>query len=192
MATQLTEPRTFRWTRDEFYRLADLGCFDNRRVELIEGEILEMPVPKHPHVVSVSLTEETLRILFGPGFWIRTQSPLNLGALSDAEPDVTVVPGRPRDYTDHPTSALLVVEVSETTLTYDRGRKGSLYAASGIADYWIVNLVDRQLEVYRDPVPDPNEPSGFRYSTRMDFVAGQSATPLALPAATVAVADLLP
>jgi len=190
---QITEPRTFRWTRDEFYRLADLGCFDQRRVELIEGEIIEMPVPKQPpHVTSVSLTEDVLRIVFGTGFWIRTQSPLNLGAMSDAEPDISVVPGTPRDYTEHPTGALLVVEVSETTLAYDRGRKGSLYAAAGIQDYWIVNLVDRQLEVYRDPVPDPNESSGFRYNTRTVFLSGQSASPLAAPAASIAVADLLP
>ena len=105
---------------------------------------------------------------------------------------MSVVPGGPRDYAEHPTSALSLVEVSETTLAYDRGRKGSLYAAAGIADYWIVNLVDRQLEVYRDPVADPNEPSGFRYNTRIDFVSGQSATPLALPGMTIAVADLLP
>jgi Uma2 family endonuclease len=189
---QLSEPRTFRWTRDEFYRLADLGCFEQRRVELIEGEIVEMPVPKPPHVMSVILTEHALRMVFDRGFVIRIQSPINLGAVSDAEPDVAVVPGSPRDYTEHPTSALLLVEVSETTLAYDRGRKGSLYAAAGIQDYWIVNLVNRQLEVYRDPVPDPNEPSGFRYNTRTDFIAGQSATPLAAPAATVAVADLLP
>jgi Uma2 family endonuclease len=189
---QITEPRTFRWTRDEFYKLADLGCFDNRRVELIEGEIIEMPVPKHPHVLSVSLTEAALRTLFGSGFWVRTQSPLNLGAMSDAEPDVAVVAGNMRDYTDHPTSALLVVEVSETTLAYDRGRKGSLYAATGIEDYWVVNLVNQQLEVYRDPVPDPNEPSGYRFNTRTDFTPGQSVAPLAAPANAVAVVDLLP
>src|SRR5262249_55443177 len=188
----ITEPRTFRWTRDEFYRLADLGCFDQRRVELIEGEIIEMPVPKPPHVTSVSLTEDVLRIVFGVGFGIRTQSPLNLGAMSDAEPDISVVPGTPRDYTEHPTGALLVVEVSETTLAYDRGRKGSLYAAAGIQDYWIVKRVDRPLERSRDPVPDPNESSGFRYNTRTVFLSGQSASPLAAPAASIAVADLLP
>jgi Uma2 family endonuclease len=189
---QVTEPRTFRWTRDEFYRLADLGCFDQRRVELIEGEIIEMPVPKPPHVMAVLLTENTVRVVFGVGFVVRTQAPLNLGLMSDAEPDIAVVPGTPRDYTEHPTTALLVIEVSETTLAYDRGRKGSLYAAAGLQDYWIVNLIDRQLEVYRDPVPDANEPSGFRYNTRTVFLPGQSATPLAAAAASIAVADLLP
>ena len=132
---QITEPRTFRWTRDDFYRLADLGCFDNRRVELIEGEFIETPVPKPPHLTSVSLTEEALRAAFGSGFWVRTQAPLNLGTMTDAESDVAVVPGKPRDYAEHPTGALLIVAVSETTLAYDRGRKGGLYAAAGIQDY---------------------------------------------------------
>jgi Uma2 family endonuclease len=189
---QAVEPRTFRWTREEFYRLADQGCFDNRRVELIEGEIIEMPVPKPPHVKSVILTHQALSVTFGPGHVVRTQSPINLGAFSDAEPDVNVVPGSPRDYDDHPTTSLLLVEVSETTLSYDRGRKGSLYAAAGIQDYWIVNLVDRQLEVYRKPIADANEPSGFRYDEKTILTAGELIEPLAKPGAQVAVADLLP
>ncbi len=192
MATQLTEPRSFRWTREEFYRLADLGCFDNRRVELIEGEIIEMPVPKPPHVMAMNLAHELLRSAFGSGFMVRVQSPLNLNIMSEIEPDLAVVPGGPRDYPDHPTSALLGVEVSETTLELDRGRKASLYAAGGIADYWIVNLIDHQLEVYRDAIADPNAPSGFRYDTRSDFLSGQSAAPLALPGVDIAVSDLLP
>ncbi len=189
---QLTEPRTFRWSRAEFYRLADLGCFQDRRVELIEGEIIEMPVPKPPHVMAMNLTQDVLRSAFGSGFYVRTQSPLNVGTMSDAEPDLVVVPGGPRDYPEHPTNALLVVEVSESMLAYDRGRKGSLYAAGGIADYWIVNLVDRQLEVYRNPVPDLNEPSGFRYDDRTILTFGAKIAPLALLGTTIAVADLLP
>jgi len=187
-----TEPRTFRWTREEFYRLADAGCFQNRRVELIEGEIIEMPVQKHPHVVSLTRTSKILDALFGSTFWVRTQSPLNLGVLSDAEPDIAVVQGTVDDYADHPTSALLIVEISETTVSYDRGRKGSLYAAAGIQDYWIVNLVDRQLEVYRNPIADANEPSGFRYQDQTLLRVGDVVAPLAKTGAAVAVADLLP
>lgn len=187
-----TEPRSFRWTRDQFYRLAELDFFQNRRVQLIEGEIIEWPMSSPLHVMSIGLTGDALRTAFGTGFHIRTRSPLNLGIVSDAAPDLAVVSGNPRDFADHPTSALLVVEVSETTLSFDRSRKGSLYAYARITDYWIVNLLEHQLEVYRDSVPDPNEPSGFRYNTRLVFVSGQSATPLALPGAVVAVADLLP
>jgi Putative restriction endonuclease len=170
----------------------ELGFFQNRRVQLIEGEIIEWPVSSPQHVMSIGLTGDALRTAFGTGFHIRTRLPLNLGIVSDAAPDLAVVPGNPRDFTDHPTNALLVVEVSETTLNFDRFRKGSLYAYARIADYWIVNLVDRQLEVYRDPVPYSNEPSGFRYNTRTDFVSSQSATTFAAPDTLIAVADLLP
>jgi Uma2 family endonuclease len=84
------------------------------------------------------------------------------------------------------------VEVSESTLAYDRGRKGSLYARAGITDYWIINLVDSQVEVYRDPVPDPTQHHGWRYDTRTDLMPPATVSPLALPSAVVAVEDLLP
>jgi Uma2 family endonuclease len=82
--------------------------------------------------------------------------------------------------------------VSETTLAYDRGRKASLYAASGIADYWIVNLVQRQLEIYRNPIADASQPFGFRYDQRTILNPNDHASPLAAPPARILVADLLP
>ncbi len=105
-----------------------------------------------------------------------------------------MIPGNFRSYVGQgiPTSALLVVEVSETTLYYDRNQKASLYAASGIADYWIINVVQRQVEVYRDPVPDATQAFGYRYASRTILDPGEVVSPLALPGATVAVADLLP
>jgi Uma2 family endonuclease len=189
---QLTEPRTFRWTRDEYHRLADLGCFQDRRVELLDGEIMEMPVPKNPHVVALSLTEDAVRAAFGGAYWVRTQVPLNLGTASEPEPDLAVVPGKPRDYTEHPATALLVVEISDSTLWLDRNRKAGLYAAAGFADYWIVNLVDRRLEVHRDPTADAAETAGFRYATRSILDPADSVAPLAAPKARVAAADLFP
>jgi Uma2 family endonuclease len=102
------------------------------------------------------------------------------------------VPGKARDYSAHPTTALFIVEISDTTLSHDRNRKGSLYAAARIQDYWIVNLVDRQLEVYRDPVPDPAQPFGMSYSQRTILAPGDTVSPLALPQAQIAVADLFP
>ena len=92
----------------------------------------------------------------------------------------------------HPKRADLIVEVSGTTLRCDHRRKGSLYARAGVADYWIVNLVDRQVEVYRDPVPDPGE--ALRLSLRLadrPRAAGE-VSPLALPGQGIAVAHLLP
>jgi Uma2 family endonuclease len=188
----LTEPRTVRWSKDEYHRLAEMGWFDDRRVELLDGEIFEMPVPKMPHVVALDVTTDALRAAFGNGYWVSPQAPLDLTLTSEPIPDLYVVPGKARDYTTHPTTALLVVEVSDTTLSHDRNRKGSLYAAARIQDYWIVNLVDRQLEVYRVPVADPAQPFGLSYSQRTVLVPGDTVAPLAMPQAQVAVADLFP
>lgn len=188
----LTEPRSVRWTKDEYHRLAELGCFDNRRVELLDGEIFEMPVPKIPHVIALDVTTDALRTAFGSGYWVSPQAPLDLTLTSEPIPDLFVVPGKARDYTAHPTTALLIVEVSDTTLSHDRNRKASLYAAARIQDYWIVNLVDRQLEVYRVPVPDPSQAFGFRYSQPTILFPGDTVAPLVLPQASIAVADLFP
>jgi Uma2 family endonuclease len=188
----LTEPRTLRWTKDEYHRLAETGWFDDRRVELLDGEIFEMPVLKIPHVVALDVTADAMRAAFGTGYWVSPQAPLNLTLTSEPIPDLFVVPGKARDYTAHPTTALLIVEISDTTLSHDRGRKASLYAAARIQDYWIVNLVDRQLEIYRVPVPDPAQPYGFSYSQRTVLLPGATASPLVLPQAQVAVTDLLP
>jgi Uma2 family endonuclease len=186
-----SEPHTRRWTRAEYYRLADLGFFTGQRVELIGGRVVKMPPMKNAHVIGVSLAEDALRAAFGAGHWVRTQAPLNLTRTSAPEPDVAVVAGRPRDYTDHPTTALLVVEVSDTTLAHDR-RKARLYARAGIADYWILNLVAGQLEVHRQPQADPARRRRFTYGSRTILTAGDVIAPLAAPQASILVADLLP
>jgi Uma2 family endonuclease len=120
------------------------------------------------------------------------QLPLDLGLITEPEPDVSVVPGLFESYTAHPTSALLIVEVSDTTLDFDRGRKSSLFAAGNVSDYWIANLQDRQLEVHRDPVADPMAEFGFRYDSVTILRIGQSVSPLLAPHLLIPVADLLP
>ena len=87
---------------------------------------------------------------------------------------------------------MLTVEVSESSLGFDRRHKGSLYARAGLDDYWVVNLVDRVLEVYREPVPDPDAPFGWRYARREVLDPSMRVTPLAAPSAAIRVADLLP
>ena len=111
--------------------------------------------------------------------------PLNLGRDSDPEPDLAVVRGRIEDYSDHPTTALLIVEVSDTTLRLDR-RKAGLYAAAGIAEYWIVNLNERQVEVHRSPQADGE------YAERRVISAGESLAPLGRSTLSIKVMDLLP
>ena len=97
---------------------------------------------------------------------MRTQAPISLDDESEPEPDVAVVLGSQRDYgPDHPARPVLTVEVAESTLAMDRQHKGSLYARAGLADYWVVNLIDRVVEVYREPLPDAEAPFGWGYAS---------------------------
>lgn len=194
MNPTILTPRPYRWTREQFYQMLDLGLFQDQRVELIDGEVLEMPSQKDYHGAAITLTMDALRLAFGPGFWIRNQISLDLSPRSVPDPDLAVVSGSPRGVTTTtatPTSALLIVEVAESTLAYDRIHKMSLYAAGGIADYWIVNLVQHQLEVYRDPVADSTQLFGFRYNSRTILDPPDTVSPLAAQA-SITVADLLP
>ncbi len=181
-----------RWTRQEYHQLAESGVLrPDERVELIEGEIVEMPPQLSPHATGVCLAEDALRAAFGPGFVVRAQLPLALGEYSEPEPDVAVVVGGPRDYAKaHPTTAVLVVEVSDATLAFDRNVKASLYAAAGIPEYWIVNLVHRQLEVHCDPGALPEARYGFGYRVRT--IARPGEVVAAPSGGRVAVDDLLP
>ena len=169
--------------------MADAGLFHDRRVELIEGEVVDMPPQKNAHYTAILLVQRALEKAFGVNHVVRVQGPLDLGERSQPEPDVAVVAGTPRDYRDHPTSALLVVEISDTTLEFDRERKARLYAKAGLAEYWVVNLVDRVLEVHRTPVLDAQRP---RYGDIRSVTVGETVSPIAAPEAAIAVADLLP
>jgi Uma2 family endonuclease len=189
---RMVKPRQKRWTRAEYYRMLGAGLFRGQRVELIEGVIFQMPPMKTPHAAALELGRVALDRAFGRGHWIRTQLPLHFGPRSEPEPDLAVVPGGPRDFADHPTTALLIVEISDATLSYDRRRKGSLYARAGIADYWVVNLNRGQLEVYHRPIPDPSRRYGYGYSSADVLGPNDEAVPLAAPQARVRVADLLP
>jgi len=124
---------------------------------------------------------------------VRIQMPVALDDESEPEPDVAVVPGEWGDYrTSHPSRPVLVVEVAESSLSFDREDKGSLYARAGIRDYWIVNLVDRMLEVYRDPEPHPTARYGWRYRVIERLGPEETVSPLALATVRIAVGDLLP
>jgi Uma2 family endonuclease len=192
MSQTIDEPRTRRWTRDEYMRLSEIGFFDGQRVELVGGEILTMSAQKDRHIAGITLVDYALRPVFGPGFIIRIQSPLDLGLESLPEPDVMAIRGTPRNPLGVATSAELVVEVSDTTLLYDQQVKASLYAAAGIADYWVLNLVDNRLELRRDPIIAPNARFGHAYRHLIALSAADVVHPLAAPTAAIQVADLLP
>jgi Uma2 family endonuclease len=141
------------WSREEYDRMIAAGVFrSGARLELVDGEILEMTPQGSLHATSVRLVEDALRRVFGQGYDVRSQFPLAVDDLSEPEPDIAVVTGGPRDYRDaHPCTALLVVEVSDSSLGFDRTRKLALYARNLIAEYWIVNLQENRLERYRQP-----------------------------------------
>jgi Uma2 family endonuclease len=172
------DPSLRRWTKAEYYGMADLGWFAGQRVELIEGEIVVLSPQKFAHGQVADRVTELMRNLYGDGFWVRMQLPLDLGATSEPEPDVSVVRGARETYSAHPTAAELVIEISDSTLAFDRGKKASLYASAGIRDYWVVNLVQRILHVYRDPQADSNHPYAFAYHFTRTLQPGEQITPL--------------
>ena len=187
-----TPPTPLRWTREEYYRLAEAGFFDGRRVMLIDGEVFVMSPQKSPHSRGIALVQNALEAAFGAGHWVRTQAPLELSQTTDPEPDAAVVVGTPRTLPEHPSSALLVVEVADSSLSFDTGRKASLYAAGGIADYWVVDLGHNQLHVFRDPHLDPSAYHGFSYTSHTTHGPAEAVAPRAAPTSPVKVADLLP
>jgi len=186
------ERKTRLWSRKEYDRLIELGVFQpGDPIELIGGELTVAEPQGAPHYTSIQRTARALERAFGPEWNVRTQGPFGLDEESEPEPDVAVVAGTLDDYgRDHPSRAALLVEVSESSLAFDRGHKGSVYARAGIPDYWIVNLVDRVLEVYREPAPDVAAPFGARYSTREVLDPSRQVSPLAAPHASIHVLDL--
>lgn len=187
------EPTRKRWTRDEYYRLDEQGWFQNQRVELIDGEIIQLSPPSPPHSVAVELVSDVLRKIFLEGYSLRHQTSVIHGNYSQPEPDLAVVRGNIRDYVnEHPKTAVLIVEVSRTSLAYDKNRKLHLYASMGVAEYWILDLNSRQLLVYREPKADASAPFGFSYATAMTLSESGSVAPLEKPAATIVVSAMLP
>jgi Uma2 family endonuclease len=182
-----------RWRRVEYEDLVTAGMFRGEPLELIGGQLVVAEPQGSHHASAISKVDYALRAALPPGWIVRTQMPLSLDDESEPEPDLAVVRGRPGDYRDaHPRAAALVVEVAESSLEFDRERKGSLYARAGIGDYWIVNLVDGAVERCRDPRPDAAAAYGWRYGAVSVLTPPAIVVPLAFPAGQVAVADLLP
>lgn len=176
-----------RWTRREYENMVSSGVFHPEdKLELIDGEIYDVSPQSSRHATAIRLVEEALRRVYGSGFDVRVQLPIALDASSEPEPDVAVVEGGPRDYLDaHPTTALLAVEVSDTSLAFDRAAKQATYARNGIPEYWIINLIDGRVEVYR-------QPRGSEYGEVSELTPPSRISPLTQPASSIAVRDLLP
>ncbi len=175
--------------RDEYYILAEHGILGpEERTELIYGRVIKRMSPMNrPHSIALTKTEEAVATAFGNGFSVETQTPVRLNTGAEPEPDVLVLAGQPDDYADVPSAsdAVLIVEVSDTTLRYDRGTKARLYAAENVPDYWLLNLNARTLEVRR-------QPDGGTYRSLTIYGEDEVVAPLSAPNAPVRVVDLLP
>jgi Uma2 family endonuclease len=183
------------WTRAQYERAIDAGLFgEDDHVELIEGEIVPKPDFSKPgHASGITALYQELVAVFASGHVVRCQMPLGVEPDSEPEPDIAVVTGIWRDYVKaHPTTAVLIVEVADSSLAYDRTYKASLYAKAGIQEYWILNLADRLLELFREPAAAQDGAFGYGYQSVVRYTDSERVAPLAAQDSSVAVADLLP
>jgi Uma2 family endonuclease len=173
------------FTADEYMRMAEVGILGaDERIELIRGEILTM-LPIGPrHCTAVDRFTYHLVTALGARAWVRVQSTVRLFSDTMPEPDLAIL--RRRDYSQaHPTPAdiLLVIEIAETSLAYDRGKKAALYADAGIPEYWVADTEGEALEVNR-------EPDGQRYRQSMRLTGTATVRPIAFPDVVVALLEV--
>ncbi len=153
------EPRSRPWTRSEYYLAGESGVFrPDERLELIDGDVFRKLSPVgSPHRFCVYQTRKALERIFNDGFYVDSEAPVTISEVSEPEPDVIVAKGEAHDYQDrhpYPNDICLLVEVSDSTLRYDRVTKSRVYAQARINENWIVNLESRCLEVHRTPTQE--------------------------------------
>lgn len=183
----LSEPTLFVWTRETYERAGEVGIFGDMRVELVEGQVVQMSPMGSRHATAIDDVADALKAALGPAYYVRCQLPLPLGQRSEPEPDVAVVRGTRDDYRDHhPRTAELIVEISDKTLAFDRGKKARIYALAMIPEYWIVNLNAEQIEIFRQPSAEG------KYSEKFIVTRGEVLSPLAAPGTVLRVENLLP
>lgn len=181
-------PTRHRFSIAQYHALGDTGAFAGQRVQLIRGEIIDMPPKAELHAFVTGRLYRALLGIFTDGYLVRNQDPLRLLGHSEPEPDVAVVCGADRDFveTGPPTSAVLVVEVSLSTLAYDRDEKLKLYAEAGFPEYWIANPAACEIEVYTQPRTNDGE---WGYETVVRYGINDQ---LSVRNATLTVAAVFP
>lgn len=150
--------------------MTDAGILDeDERVELLEGVIIPMSPQRPEHAGRIQRLANRLTRRLPPIYEVRVQLPLSLGGISEPEPDLAVVRADQGDpISAHPSTALLAIEVARESLRKDRELKAAIYARAGIPEYWIVNLAESCVEVYRDP-----DPAAGRYRTSLKVSTGE-------------------
>jgi Uma2 family endonuclease len=182
-------PDETRYTVERYFELVETGVLHpDDRVELLEGVIVAMSPQSPRHASTTRRISRVLTNLIEDRAVLSVQFPLIAGSFSVPEPDIAVIPGRESDYENaHPTTALLIVEVADSSLLQDRLTKAAVYAAAGIPEYWLVNLRDDGIEVFRAP-----DRKTARYLETRTLRRGEQIDLVALPDAKVSVSDLLP
>lgn len=178
------------WTVDEYYRMAEVGILQpDERVELIAGKIYQKMSPQgRPHYTTITRTERILRQSLGAKALLRIQAPVHLNDYSEPEPDIAVVYPDPMDYIEHhpyPQDILLLIEVADTTLKRDCQLKAKEYANAEIKDYWVLDVNNRQLYLFR-------EPTGEGYFSQIILSENEEVSPLEFPELKLVVRDMLP
>lgn len=181
------------FTLEEYHRLGELGFFgEEERIELIRGEIIQMPTKKPPHSVCNTILWQELYKLIGGQATLRVQEPIILPADSEPQPDLAIVHNQENNYLSshpYPEDILLVIEIADSTLKYDQETKLRLYAEAGISDYWIVNLVDNQLETYSQAYQENN--GRFNYRLKRIYLPNESAKLSCFPELSLALSSVL-
>ena len=171
-----------KWTVDEYHHIIATGILDERRVELLKGEIVEMSPEGEPHAYFSSEAGEYLTRLLGDRAMIRQSKPITLPNESEPEPDIAVVQRLGREYLEHhpyPEQIFWLIEYSDSSLDKDLQTKSKIYAEVGILEYWVVNLKKRQVVVFR-------EPEDGEYASKVTLNGG-TIYPLAFPDVAVSV-----
>ncbi len=186
-------PLPFRWTLEQYRQLNDVPALLHLRTMLIDGVILAMPNANPPHSGTLSVVNSWARAVFSTGYSVRVQMPFDILSDTEPNPDLAVVVGSDRDFmTLNPTTAALIVEVADSSLFLDTTTKAEKYATAGVPDYWVIDLENRVLVIYRDPAPLPAGLGATAYRQRNTFGPDATVAPLAAPDAVVRVGDLLP
>ena len=169
--------------------MAEAGIFHpEERVELIAGQIIRMSAKGTAHTAAVGRIDKLLQNRLGEQAWIRIEQPVVLDDFSEPEPDVAVVRLDPFDYADHHATrseVYLIIEVADSSFKYDRETKAKVYAKSGIADYWVLDVIDRKLHMFREPIQEG-------YQSEVIFSEGASVSPSQFPTLEIALQDILP
>jgi Uma2 family endonuclease len=190
----LLTSKKVRFNVDEYFRMSEAGVFDGRRVELLDGRILQMHAQSNPHMASVTKTMIALNRFFGDAkrYWLVVQGTYRIEPFDAPDPDFAIydVPvGTPDDDLPRPS---LVIEIAVTSYKRDSGIKLRRYAAAGVRDYWIVNVPQKRVEVYRDPENPTGRKRDWRYATPKYFGMNDEVPLLAYPQIQLSVRDMMP